>query len=72
MLSRLPVGHQLRIGKHRTGVGFFAEITKLDTYILQTWEGVSHGHTSEQAITNALDRFTGQPETLYQAEDFDL
>jgi len=73
MLSRLPVGHELRIGRHKNGVGFFAEIFECDrTRKPIAWEGVSHGHTSEQAITNALDRFTGQSETLYQAKDFDL
>ena len=67
-----PTGHELRIGRHTNGVGFFAEIIESETLVLRTWETISHGHTSERAIENAFCRFNDQPERLYEAKEFDL
>ena len=73
MLSRLPVGYELRVARHKNGIGFFAEIVPINTETRPlSWQDVSHGHTSKEAIENALARFTGIPETLYQSKDFGL
>lgn len=73
MPSKLPVGHEFRVGRHSNGVGFYAEIIPANTKTRPlSWEGVSHGHTSELAMENALNRFAGIPERLYEAKEFDL
>ncbi len=73
MLSGMPVGYEMRVARHKNGVGFFAEIIPANTQTRSVaWGGVSHGHTSEQAITNALNRFIERPERLYEAKEFDL
>jgi len=74
LLNSLPPKIVIVIGRHYGIYGFHAKVIPYGSSNTRGhWDESSHGHTSEEAIENAIIRFQNQnrkEEEIYEADAF--